>query len=198
MNVLPLFWKFCPTRIPYKLGERLGSGVDGEVFEIARSGQVIKFCILQESEGDDVNTLYSKTIDPILTSLVSRPVNVFARVYAYENMGTFYYQNKKFILYYYTMDKLEDITEDEKKVFHTIVSHEDRGIVKNFSVEEVREILRGLSRGLDFDEKKIIFFYENLKRTSINHTDVHVRNIMKDRSGNFKMVDFDRAQLNGE
>jgi len=198
MNVLPLFWKYCPGRNPYKLGQRLGSGVDGEVFEIARSNRVVKFCILHESDKGNVHELYLKTIDPILTSLVSRAVNVFARVYTYEYVGVFSKNENRFALYFYTMEKLEDISDDEKKVFHTIISHEDRNIVKDFSINEVQEKLKGLSLGLSFDEKKVIFFYENLKKSYINHNDIHVRNIMKDNQGNFKMIDFDRTQVHGE
>ena len=59
-------------------------------------------------------------------------------------------------------------------------------------------MLSGLSSGLDFDEEKVIFFVNNFKKSPIIHNDVHVRNIMKDCDGNFKMIDFDRAELKME
>lgn len=198
---LSLCQKLCPEKLSFKLGKRLGEGSDGEVFNIINDpNKVIKLCMFYPLD-NNVNECYSQTIIPILTSLVSHPVDVFARVYMYEHLGIFSDQySQEFVLYFYTMEKLEDIFDDEKKVFHTILSHEDRGIVKNFSLKEVQEILQDLSLGLDFDENKVIFFYKNLKLSNINHTDIHPRNIMKDKMGNFKMVDFDRAQLklNGE
>lgn len=196
MVVLSLCQKLCPEKLSFNLGKRLGAGVDGEVFDLVdHSDKVIKLCVLYST-----NEYFLQNIVPVLTSLIFNPVDIFARVYTYEHLGTFQRESQKFILYSYTMEKLESISEDEKKVFHTIISHEDRGIKKNFSTKKVREILKGLSRGLDFDEKRVIFFYENLKNSSVQHTDTHVRNVMKDKQGNFKMVDFDRAQLklNGE
>jgi len=199
MMVLSLCREFCPGKIPPKLGSRLGDGSDGEVFDMVDDpSKVIKLCVLY-ALGNDVNECYLQTINPILTSLSSKPVDVFARMYVHEYLGTFSNRyNQEFVLYYYTMEKLENISDDEKKVFHTIISHEDRGIIKNFSIKEVQEILQGLSLGLDFDEKNVIFFYENLKRSYVNHNDIHERNIMKDKMGNFRLIDFDRTQLNGE
>ena len=198
MMALSLCQKLCPEKLSFNLGARLGNGVDGEVFDIiGESNKVIKLCVLYESY-NNINEYYSKTIVPVLTLLISNPVDIFARVYTHEYLGTFQSEFKKFILYSYTMEKLENISEDEKKVFHTIISHEDRGIIKNYSTKEVQEILGGLSLGLDFNEERVIFFYEKLKSSPINHTDLHVRNVMKDKRGFFRMVDFDRAQLNGE
>jgi len=201
MKAFSICQQMCPLKIPLSVGQRLGEGSDGEVFSLTdEPDKVIKVCLLFPIDST-AQEVYFKTIVPVLTSLVSNPIDIFARVYAHEYLGTFFdrYSND-FILYFYTMEKLEDISDDEKKVFHTILSHEDRGIIKNFSVKEVQEILQGLSLGLDFDEKNVIFFYENLKRTYVNHSDIHPRNIMKDKRGNFKMIDFDRAQLklNGE
>lgn len=199
MDVLSLCQEMCPKKISFSVGQRLGKGSDGEVFSLTdESDKVIKVCMLFPID-NTAQEVYSETIVPVLTSLISNPIDIFARVYTHEHLGTFFdrYSND-FILYFYTMEKLEDISEDEKKVFHTILSHEDRGIVKNYSIKEVQEILQGLNLGLDFDENKVIFFYKSLKKSNINHADIHPRNIMKDKEGNFKMIDFDRAQLNGE
>jgi thiamine kinase-like enzyme len=91
------------------------------------------------------------------------------------------------------MEKLNKISEDEKKVFHSIMSHEDQNLHKNFSMSKIKNMLQGLSMGLDFDASKIIIFCENLRSTVIHHNDIHPRNIMKDNFGNFKLIDFDRC-----
>jgi len=198
MKALSFCEQFCPEKIEFnKLGKWLGDGSDGEVFLTDKPNIVIKFCILYNNI-NEVNKQYWGNTAPLLNYLISNPIDIFARVYAHEYMGTFPQDFRDVVLYSYTMEKLEDISEAEKKVFHTILSHEDRGIVKNYSIKEVQEILQGLSLGLDFDENKVIFFYKNLKKSNINHADIHPRNIMKDKEGNFKMIDFDRAQLNGE
>lgn len=197
MNVLSICRDLCPEKLSYKLGERLGYGVDGEVFEIIDDpSKVIKLCIAYPSQ-NDVNN-YSCKIAPALDLLINNPIDIFARVYVHKYLGSFpdEYYVQDFILYYYIMEKLQDISEDEKKVFHTILSHEDRGIVKNFTTKELLGILHDLNRGLDFDIVKVLLFYHSLKECPITHQDIHPRNIMKDKMGNFKMVDFDK--LNGE
>ena len=94
------------------------------------------------------------------------------------------------------MEKLLKISEDEAKVFHSILSHEDRGIFKNFSTDKVKKMLHGMQRGLDFDLQKIMLFYEALQNPQILHLDIHPRNIMKDENNNFKLIDLDRLQFN--
>ena len=68
------------------------------------------------------------------------------------------FSNKLFILHYYIMEKLYTISEDEYKVFHTILSHEDREIKKNWSRKKIEETIKGLSLGLDFDKDKVLSF----------------------------------------
>lgn len=201
MQVLSLCEKDCPDHIPYSdsLGKEVGAGADGQVFEIKDSNKVIKYCVLYENYSKDLSYEFEKITQSICYIRDYKP-SICARVYdfsflAYGSRKIFNGLNQKYIIYYYTMEKLYKISEDEKKVFHTILSHEDRGIVKNFSEEKLRETLFGLSRGLDFDGDRVILFYNNLKNFSIRHLDIHVRNIMKDSKGNFRLIDFDRVEI---
>jgi thiamine kinase-like enzyme len=93
------------------------------------------------------------------------------------------------------MEKLFELTDDEKRIFHSVLSHEDKGETKNYEILKIKKMLEGMSRALDFDEEKVTFFCEELRRAPIIHNDIHIRNIMKDISGNFKMIDFDRCNL---
>jgi serine/threonine protein kinase len=181
MSILKLCEQLCPGKIPVILANKLGAGVDGEVFEIDNNPfKVIKLCLSYDLE-----------TNPVISYLVVYHLPTYAHVYECGHL----FENENFILHYYIMEKLFPITEDESKVFHTIISHEDRNIIKNYSLREIKKILNGLSRGLDFDEKRVTFLCENLKKNPVHHLDLHSRNIMKDAQGNFKLVDFDRCKL---
>lgn len=201
MLVLKLCEQYCPEKIPVTPTIRLGDGADGEVFEIAGDpDKVIKFCILYDTGSVGLKNTY-KYISNVIDHLIVQPSPTYAQVYVHSYMGEFSREVawgkkiQKYILYYYTMEKLFKTTEDERKVFHTILSHEDRNIVKNYTTDEIRKMLEGLSRGLDFDAERVTFFCDNFRKTPVSHYDIHVRNIMKDAQGNFKLIDFDRAQL---
>lgn len=200
MLVANLAKQLCPERIPCQLGAKLGDGADGEVFDIVgRPDRVIKFCILYETGSDKLEVVY-KHITNVIDYLITNPIAVYANVHTHVLMGSFQrdvWKNKKqrYLMYYYMMEKLQKISEDERKVFDTLLSHEDMNKKKNFSPAKTKEILDGLSKGLDFDRKRVTFFCDNLKNSPVKHLDIHPRNIMKDDHGNFKMIDFDRAQL---
>ena len=93
------------------------------------------------------------------------------------------------------MEKLFKTTEDERKVFHSILCHNDSGVEKKYTLEQILKMLDGLEFGLDFDKKKVMIFCEKIRASPVCHNDVHVRNIMKDSQGNFKLIDFDRSTL---
>jgi hypothetical protein len=203
MMVLSLCQRLCPDQIPVVTAHKLGDGADGEVFEIENTpDKVIKFCIIYERFSANLEQHYNKKINPILNYLITSPVPTFARVYAHEYMGTYSRDfvssptgKQKFIIYYYVMEKLNKISEDEQKVFHSILSHEDRGVEKNYPLPKIKKMLEGQAFALDFDEKKVMLFCENLRTSPVRHLDIHVRNVMKDQDGNFKLIDFDRCLL---
>lgn len=201
MMVLSLCQRLCPDKIPVVTTNKLGDGADGEVFEIENTpDKVIKLCIIYERFSTNLEQYYNKKIVPILDYLLASPVPTFARVYAHEYMGTYSRDfvssptgKQKFIIYYYVMEKLNKISEDEQKVFHSILSHEDRGIEKNYPLSKIKKMLEGQGQALDFDEKKVMLFCENLRASPVRHLDIHARNVMKDQDGNFKLIDFDRC-----
>jgi serine/threonine protein kinase len=192
--------KLCSEKITILIGERLGYGADGEVFSIRNNNnQVIKFCIMYDREGENLDSKYTNTSE-IIKSLIINPINVYAKVFEYKYLGSFHRKficplgKQEFILYYYTMEKLNKISDDERKVFHSILSHEDRNILKKYSINKIKEMLFGMQKGLDFDLEKIIIFYKQIKKSPILHMDLHPRNIMKDADNNFKLIDLDRLQ----
>jgi hypothetical protein len=202
MFVLSLCRQFCLDKIPVQPDVRLGEGADGEVFSIVGDpNRVLKLGILYERH-DRGFLSYYKQIQKVLDYLIANRPDAYAHVYEQGFLGSFsrkmeHWRNgeQKFIIYYYIMEKLNKISEDESRVFHSILSHEDRGIEKNFSPEKIREMLEGMGRSLDFDAEKVILFCDNIKGASISHLDIHVRNIMKDDAGYFKLIDLDRIEL---
>lgn len=194
MMVLKLCKRNCQEELPTTIAEELGQGADGQVFAVENDpSRVYKFCILFDKPLDQN---YQRIVH-VLSYLHDNPSPAYAHVYEYKYMGEWVRPEDKvrYALYSYTMERLQKLSEDERKVFHTILSHEDRNIVKDYSTNQLQEILLGLSKGLDFDMEKVIVFRNNLKNTPIDHNDLHPRNIMKDAEGNFKLIDFDRATL---
>lgn len=196
-----LVLKLLPENINFNLGTRLGDGADGEVFELSDyNDRVIKFCVLFEYPDTMLEHEYLKRSNA-LAVLKNTHSDVYAQVYKDEFIGLFNRpiewstSGQNYILYYYIMEKLNKISEDERRVFHSILCHEDKNINKNFSIKKINQMLEGMSTALDFDKQKVMLFCEGLKNSKIIHNDLHVRNIMKDNLGNFKLIDFDRCTI---
>lgn len=205
MFVLSLCRQFCPDKLPVQPDVRLGDGADGEVLSIVgEPNKVLKLGIFYERH-DRKMASYHNQIQKVLAYLCQTQPQGYVRVYEHGYLGTYSRPmaswdsgKQDFIIYYYIMEKLQKISEDERRVFHSILSHEDRGIEKNFSPEKIHEMLLGMSRGLDFDAEKVTLFCNNIRMAPVSHLDIHVRNIMKDEAGNFKLIDLDRIELEKE
>jgi serine/threonine protein kinase len=203
MYVYSLCRQLCHDKLPVQPVERLGDGADGEVLSIKdQPDKVIKLCVIYDHPARELKEY--QQIQQVLDYIMNAQPPAYVRVYKHGYLGTYSRQiykvpnkceKQEFLLYYYIMEKLYKITEDEKKVFHSIISHEDRGIEKNYSPEKVNEMLQGMSRGLDFDVEKVRVFYYNLRQAHVLHRDLHVRNIMKNATGDFKLVDCDRITI---
>jgi hypothetical protein len=204
MFVLSLCQQLCPEKIPVKTAERLGQGgADGEVFAIENDpDRVIKFSIIYDRFEQSPKVIYQKNVAPVLDFLLFNKPVICANLYEHGCLGEYsrkmnYWKGgiQKFLIHYCIMEKLFPISEDENKVFHSMVSHEDRLIKKDLSPEKIDETLRGLARGLDFDAKMVTLFCTQLREAPFSHSDIHIRNILKDAAGYFKLIDFDRAIL---
>lgn len=200
MQVLKLI-DLHKCKFSLKIGEQISpGGADGELFElVGQPDKVIKLGVIYEYPGyRDPAAVYQsiqQTLDYVMNQRPPAMVHVFEHGYLGAYTRPIENRQQQFVLHYYVMEKLLKINEDEKKIFHTIISHEDRGINKNYSTEKIQELLQGMSRGLDFEADKVILFCDNLRHTQVLHQDIHVRNIMKDTAGHFKLVDFDRATI---
>lgn len=201
MLVLPLCQRLCPEKLPVELGDKLGDGSDGEVFNIiGQPDRVIKLSILYEYRFEGLSDYENikRVIEYVQVSKPQPYVHVYEHGYlttSSRKMVDWYREEQLYLIYYYLMEKLNCISEDEKKLFHSLLSHEDNNKIKSFSDKKIARMLRGMRRGLDFDEEKVILFCQDLKSAPLNHLDLNPRNIMKDNQGNFKLVDLDRCEL---
>lgn len=203
MFVLTLCKQLCPEKIPVQPGERLGDGADGEVFVIAdEPTKVLKLSVIYDRFEDPPQFIYFNQIAPVLDYVMLNKPLVCATVYEHGFLGEYsrkmaYWRKgeQKLLIHYCIMERLFELSEDEKKVFHSLVSHEDRNLEKDLSPEKIKEIIEGLAKGLDFDSKKVKLFCDQLCETSFSHLDIHPRNILKDKDGYFKLVDLDRVIL---
>jgi len=187
---------WAKDNLNFIIESELGSGADGIVYSIT-SDKVIKFSVLYDYDNNIDFVL--QRIYNVFNSLLINNYNIFAIIYKHglilKSVRKTLNGEQNYAIHYYIMEKLNKLSEDEKKVFHSILSHEDRGIEKRFSDKSLKKILRGLRTGLDFDEEKIIIFYRQVWNCPLKQTDVHARNIMKDNKGNFKFIDLDRVEL---
>ena len=178
-----------------KLGKEVGYGADGQVFEyLPDLNKVIKISILFDDYRSCLKDNYDKVISNISYIRDNCP-KLFCKVYEcdYLESGDRCTVNGRqdYILYYYVLDKLNKIYDDEKRVFYSLLSGED---FEEHTEREVNSILSGMKYGLQFDYDKVLSFYKEVRSSVIKHDDLHVRNIMKDNSGNFKLIDFDRME----
>lgn len=202
MIVLSLCKTFCPEKIPPNIGEYLSDGADGEVFDLLNDpNKIIKFCVLYEEEPNSLLKRFdnfNKTLDIIIDTIPAAYVRVYEKKYLGEysrKMIDWRADSQQFIIHYYVMEKLNKLLDDEKKVFHTIISHEDRNFNKNYTTGKIKKMLKGMSCGLDFDIEKVMLFINEIKKTPIKHLDIHIRNIMRNNLGDFKLIDLDRIKM---
>lgn len=201
MQALSLCKLVCPDKLTINTTTCLGDGADGDVYNIQDDpNKVIKFAVLYQWSNSNIDSDYVR-IDKVLSLIETTNPPAYARVYKHGFLYSDYRiingnsQKQKYILYYYILEKLNQISTCEAKVFHSILSHEDGLISKNYPLHRVKKMLEGMSSALDFDMTEVLTFYNNVNDCSIHHNDIHPRNIMKTNLGKFRLIDFDRSTL---
>lgn len=89
--------------------------------------------------------------------------------------------------YAVVMERLLSLTEDENKVMKSVCMDYNGQIAEGTAIKHLQELHQWLS----FDKEKALEFYRAVSDLPIVHRDFHRRNIMKDASGNFKLIDFE-------
>lgn len=182
--------KFNISFNKYPIGNLIdNNGADGEVFE--SNNNIIKFVNIYDSKTNVLKT-FNKNRNVINKIIQEKPKH-FVNVYDFgfvKEIDNFY--NNYSIIYFYLMEKLNKLSEDEKKIFHTLISHEDFSKKKSLNKNRIDSIIDEFSNFYEFDKNKVYKFIEQIEKSKIKHLDIHDRNIMKDDLGNFKFIDLER------
>ena len=183
----------------FDLTQSLGDGSDGEVFSLSDT-TAVKLTVLSDwtDKGLDLHEEYAR-IWWVLHQIRDRAPNYLVKVHDLDILvyGALMPQNHPYLVYYCRMEKLLPLTADEEKVFQSILSHDDRHVVHKHTPEELDVILDGLAKGLDFSIEGIRMFYWQIQEGLFQHLDLHHRNVMKDATGTYKLVDLDRLKMHG-
>jgi hypothetical protein len=199
--------------LPFKLGEELGRGQDGQVFEVIESyveygypikrGSVIKLSAIY---GANSYRQYMR-VAAHLGFLKHNRTPHFAAVFNFALLCNFdlpemisstsnkLQPKESCTVYYVEMEKLLPLDPEETKLFHTLLSHEDANKQKDFSPEGLTKRIDELADWFVFEKKDVLAFCLAATSGKIRHKDLHPRNIMKDRLNQFKLVDLDRLEL---
>ncbi len=201
MRVLNLLQADVISKLPYYIGACLGEGADGEIREMpSHPTKLIKLSIIYDLDYSKSLFNQYKSLNDLFNKIQKDNHSCFVKLHDHGLLHNGKRQTalgeQDYIIHYSVMEKLFKISEDESKVFHTILSHEDCGKIKNYSEEEIRKILNNFRRGLDFSENEIILFSNQLRKINYSHNDICPRNIMKNRLGQFKLIDLDRIKIN--
>lgn len=174
---------------------KIADGADGEVFTTI-DNRVIKFAVHYCWQSENTDSIIESRLKTY--QAIKENSNVYATVYDYGYIGKGTRQTvsgtQDYILFYYVTERCDKISEDESKVFHSILSHEDSNKSKTYSLAQVKEMLHGMSYGLDFSINDVVAFYVEINKCNVKHLDVHPRNIMK-VNNKFKFIDFDRCSI---
>lgn len=197
MQAKKLYEKMFPNE-PDITEEEVGSGADGDVYSIKNDKlKVIKYTVQYCWDDININEIVSSKFE--VMAKIKQENHIFANVYDFKFLGkgtrNIVDGSQNYLLFSCIMEKLNKITDDEKKIFHTLLSHEDCNKIKKLKQSQVNKILQSMHGYIDFDYDAVKKFYNNVISSKIKHSDMHPRNIMKDNFGNFKFIDFDRVHL---
>lgn len=191
MNILDFF-----DSSEFNIEKEIGSGVEGKVFETLNN-KVIKFSVVYAQEEHLDERYYN--ISFILNHLKNNNISPYLKIHDFGFIGkfknTFANFTENFSIHYYVTDKLNRISEDERKLFHVVLCHEDLNKKKNFSNYQIKKMLSEMHGWLDFDIDRAITFIDDIRDSQVIHNDIHVRNIMKDDFGKFYLIDYDGCKL---
>jgi serine/threonine protein kinase len=181
----------------FAVAQVLGNGSNGEAY-LLNDGTVLKVSVLMDwgNEGFDVREEYAR-IWWLLRQVKQEIPPHLVRIFDLGVLACGQLDKQPYTIYYYRMEHLQPLTEDEYKVFQTVISHEDRQLIKRYQPAELSAVLQGLEKGLEFDLDRVKDFYHHIQFSRFKHLDLHPRNVLKAKDGEFKLIDLDRMRLQG-
>ncbi len=190
MNALEYGRNVCPEKLLPSL-EKLGDGFHGEAYLIP-DDKVIKYSLIHQSMVEDLginnpSEFYSQ-LEIVLKFQQKNNYPSFVKILDFNLLSS----NEDAVFYQTTMERLNLISLDEKRVLKTLVqAHRD--LKRTWA--QIAVLVRDQSYWLDFDLEKVMSFIYLLEDSPIIHHDMSSSNIMKDKDGNFKLIDLDFSIL---
>lgn len=179
---------------PYAIGKEIGYGADGQVFDLIDfPNRVIKFSVLYQLYGSKELSKSFKDLEIKYHFLINHNFHHLVKIYDFGYLFTGMRNTvsgiESYIVYFSVMEKLAKPFEDENKVLKSLCDSYNKG----YPISNIKE----LSDWYDCDTSKVLMFYHTIAGCNVKHLDIHRRNIMKDKNGNFKLIDLDRIEING-
>lgn len=173
------------------LKEMIGYGVDGDAYSLNSSDKILKISFLYDY-GFDIERVYNNLKSNIQSVIELKP-KCFVNTHSFKQLESGYrkflindtFTDQKYYIFCYEMDCCTKLTEDEKRVFHSILLN------KNSFKENYISLLNGMNDFLDFNIENVINFVNEVQQSSIKHIDISTCNIMK-FNDEFKLIDLDR------
>ncbi len=189
-------------KFTFSLGQEIGYGAQGNVFVINdHPERVMKISFMYDIHDETIESKF-ESVSKIYNYIKDNNPSGLVRIYDFGHLtdGTrevysYIKDQKKFqkiIIFYSIQEKLQQLSEDEKKVFKTICQLWRSELELKRPLEEV---IAEQAVFLDFNQAKVNEFVKHITDCPVDNRDKHRRNVMKDSDGNFKMIDFDLAQL---
>lgn len=206
MQVLSLIKKDKPDFNPPNLGLEIGYGADGQVYELRDDpDKVIKYSVIYEwslpPTAKEQYLRFKNNLTYIINNYHKHPfmVKIFNHDFLFQGKRKIVNnKDQNYLIHYVVMERLKEISEDEHKVFHSLLYHKNVFWSKDFTNQELNGILLGLAKGLDFNFEKMKSFYQEVKKSNIQHNDINLGNIMKNIDGDYKLIDLDRLSIKEE
>lgn len=168
----------------YPVGEYIRGGLDGEVF--CSDNNVIKFVAIKDNK-KQATLAWNKNKRNIEYIIDNSPKH-FVKVIDFGLLKVI--EEEYSIIYFYLMEKLNEISKDEFTLFNKLMFCENSSkIRKNLN------LIDNFNKSLNFDKVKVIEFIDKITKSRVVHCDIHARNIMKDDCGNFKFIDLERLKI---
>jgi len=179
----------------FPIVETIGNGNNGETY-LLNDNTVLKVSVLMDwaKKGIDIREEYAN-IWWILRQLKQDNPSHIVRLFDLGVLSCGQENRQPYTIYYYRMRRLFPLSEDESKVFQTVISHEDRHLIKHYEPNELDVVLKGLEKGLEFQSNKVKWFYQQIQSSKFKHLDLHQRNIMKTQDGDYRLVDLDHMVI---
>lgn len=169
-----------PKQIQNKVGKKLGSGLEGVVYSYGKN-KIIKIATARAAiKGDGWNLKQSiNVIEHLKQDVPSHIIKI----------GKYGILSEKDEVYYYTSDRLEKLTRGEELFI-------DDALVSDYDIS-----LKYISQRRATKYNKLLKFLESLtslycdRSFKFDISDIHTGNIMKTKSGEYKLVDFGYVEL---